>query len=224
MINIALDGPSGAGKSTIARAVASKYDYIYIDTGAMFRALAFKALRCGYDIKNDEEKIKSMLSQTTLDIQRRDGEQVVYVDGEDVTGFIRTPEISKGASDIAVIGFVRTWLLDTERNLASKYNCIMDGRDIGTAVLPDADVKIYLTASAEERAKRRMKELCEKGMNVSFEEVLSEMKYRDKQDSEREVAPLTKAADAIEADTTGLTFDESVNLIDDIIKKVVGNV
>jgi len=224
MINIALDGPSGAGKSTIARAVATRYNYIYIDTGAMFRALAWKAIGCGYDIKNDEESIKAMLAQTRLDIQRRGGEQVVYVDGKDVSGLIRTPEVSKGASDIAVIGFVRSWILKTERELASKYNCIMDGRDIGTAVLPDADVKIFLTASAEERAKRRLKELREKGTEVSFDEVLAEMKYRDKQDSEREIAPLTKADDAIEADTTGLSFEESVALVDNIIKRVVQDV
>ena len=224
MINIALDGPSGAGKSTIARAVASRYNYIYIDTGAMFRALAWKAINCGYDIKDDDCKIKAMLSGTILDIQRCDGEQVVYVDGKDVNGLIRTPEVSKGASDIAVKGFVREWLLKTERELASKYNCIMDGRDIGTAVLPDADVKIFLTASAEERANRRLKELLEKGVTVSFDEVLAEMKYRDKQDSEREIAPLTKADDAVEADTTGLSFEESVALIDNIIKRVVQDV
>jgi len=223
-IKIAIDGPAGAGKSTISKIVAKELDYIYIDTGAMFRSLAWKALKCGIEIKSEENKIEEMLQSTKLDISRINGEQVVYVDGQNVSGLIRTPEVSKAASDIAVIAAVRAWLLKTERELASKYNCIMDGRDIGTAVLPDADVKIFLTASAEERAARRHKELCEKGMNVAFEDVLSEMKYRDEQDMKRETAPLTQAPDATVADTTGLTFDESVKLVTGIIKKAVHDV
>jgi len=222
MINVALDGPSGAGKSTIARRASADFGFVYIDTGAMFRSLALKALNLGIDIKNDHGAVENMLSDTTLDIVRQDGEQNMILDGENVTSKIRTPEVSRGASDIAVIPFVRQWLLKTERELASKYDCIMDGRDIGTSVLPDAKVKIFLTASPEARAKRRMAELLEKGTEVSFEEVLAEMKYRDKQDAEREISPLKKADDAIVADTTELTFDESVELVSGIIRKVIG--
>ena len=221
MINVALDGPSGAGKSTIARRASADFGFVYIDTGAMFRSLALKALNLGIDIKNDHGAVENMLSDTTLDIVRQDGEQNMILDGENVTSKIRTPEVSRGASDIAVIPFVRQWLLRTERELASKYDCIMDGRDIGTSVLPDAKVKIFLTASPEARAKRRMAELLEKGTEVSFEEVLAEMKYRDKQDAEREISPLKKADDAIVADTTELTFDESVELVSGIIRKVI---
>ena len=218
MINIAIDGPSGAGKSSIAKAVSAKLGYLYIDTGAMFRSLAYKALSLGIDIPNEHDALNKMLSETTLSIERIDGTQHMILDDCDITDKIRTPEVSKAASDIAVIGFVRSWLLDLERSLAKKNNCIMDGRDIGTHVLPDADVKIFLTASAEVRAERRLKELNEKGIDVSFDEVLAEMKYRDKQDSEREVAPLKKADDAILADTSDKNFDESVELILDIIK------
>lgn len=219
MINIAIDGPSGAGKSTIARAVSEKLGYLYIDTGAMFRSLAYKAIKCGIDIKNEPSLLRDMLFSTTLSIERADGVQHMILDGEDITAFIRTPEVSKAASDIAVIDFVREWLLNLERSLAKKHNCIMDGRDIGTHVLPDANVKIFLTASAETRAKRRLKELQEKGIEISFEEVLADMKYRDKQDSERKVAPLKKADDAHLANTSDKTFDESVEYILGIIKR-----
>lgn len=222
MINIALDGPSGAGKSTIAKAVAKHFDFIYIDTGAMFRSLALKANELGIDIKSDPSAVENMLSSTSLDIERCDGQQQMILDGRNVTSLIRTPEVSKSASDIAVIPAVRQWLLKQERCFAEKYNCIMDGRDIGTSVLPNADVKIFLTASAEARAKRRLAELLEKGIEVSFDEVLCEMQYRDKQDSEREVSPLRKADDAICADTTLLNLEESISLVCDIIRKVTG--
>lgn len=218
MINIAIDGPSGAGKSSIAKAVSSRLGYLYIDTGAMFRSLAYRALSLGIDISNEHSKLKSMLEETSLTIERIDGTQHMFLDGCDITDKIRTPEVSKAASDIAVIDFIREWLLELERSLAKQNNCIMDGRDIGTNVLPNADVKIFLTASSEVRAERRLKELKEKGIETSFEEVLAEMKYRDKQDSEREVAPLKKADDAVLADTSDKTFDESVELILDIIK------
>ena len=145
----------------------------------------------------------------------------MMLDSEDVTGLIRTPEVSKGASDIAVIPFVRTWLLKTEREIASKYDCIMDGRDIGTSVLPDAVCKIFLTASAEKRAERRLKELLEKGIDTNFEKVLEEMKYRDEQDATREVSPLKMADDAHLADTSSLNLDESIDLVCDIIRKVI---
>lgn len=220
MINVALDGPSGAGKSTIAREAAKIFDFTYIDTGAMFRSLAFKALRENINIKSEEGKVEAMLQNTTLDIARMDDGQHMILDGRDITGFIRTPEVSKAASDIAIIPFVRQWLLEAERGVASKCNCIMDGRDIGTSVLPDADVKIFLTASPEARAKRRLAELKEKGIDVSYDEVLAEMKYRDKQDSDRAVSPLKMADDAILADTTELDLQESIALVCDIIRKV----
>lgn len=219
MINIAIDGPSGAGKSTIARAVSGKLGFLYIDTGAMFRSLAYKAVKNGIDIANEHDSLKSMLSGTTLTIERIDGVQHMILDGEDITDFIRTPEVSKAASDIAVIDFVRGWLLELERSLAQKNDCIMDGRDIGTHVLPDAKVKIFLTASSEVRAKRRLAELKEKGIDISYDEVLNDMKYRDKQDSERKVAPLKMADDAHLADTSDKSFDESVEYILDIIKR-----
>ena len=221
MINVALDGPSGAGKSTIAKAVAKRFEFIYIDTGAMFRSLALKCIEQGIDIKANPAAVEAMLQNTVLDIGRDDGQQLMFLDGKNVTSLIRTPEVSKAASDIAVIPVVRQWLLETEREFAAKYDGIMDGRDIGTSVLPNADVKVFLTASAEARAKRRLAELVEKGVEVSFDEVLAEMKYRDKQDSEREVSPLRKADDAIEADTTLLTLEESIALVCDIIRKVI---
>ncbi len=221
MINIALDGPSGAGKSTIARAVAKAFGFTYIDTGAMFRSLGLKAVRLGIDIKNQTGRIENMLLGTTLDISRVGDEQHMILDGEDVTSLIRTPEVSKAASDIAVIPSVRTWLLSAERSIASRCDCIMDGRDIGTSVLPDAEVKIFLTASPEARAQRRLLELEEKGINTSFEEVLAEMKYRDKQDAGREVSPLKMADDAILADTTELDLDGSIELVSSIVRKAL---
>ena len=221
MINVALDGPSGAGKSTIAKKAAEVFDFVYIDTGAMFRSLALKAIGEGIDVGTNHALVISMLSHTTLDIKRADGQQRMILDGTDVTDRIRTPEVSQAASDIAVIPEVREWILKVERNLAAKYDCIMDGRDIGTSVLPDADVKIFLTASPEARAERRYKELCEKGIDTSFDDVLAEMKYRDKQDSEREISPLKKADDAQIADTTELNLEESVELICGIIRKVI---
>lgn len=221
MINVALDGPSGAGKSTIAREAARVFDFTYIDTGAMFRSLALKALEQGIDIKSDRDAVEAMLSGTSLDIERAGDAQHMILDSRDVTSLIRTPEVSKAASDIAVIPAVREWLLAQERALAARHNCIMDGRDIGTSVLPDADVKIFLTASAEARAARRHAELVQKGSAVSYDEVLSEMKYRDMQDSTREVSPLRQADDAILADTTELNLEESVSLVCDIIRKVI---
>lgn len=221
MINVAIDGPSGAGKSSIARTVSQKLGFLYIDTGAMFRSLAWKALSLGIDIANEHARLEDMLLSTGLSIRLIDDIQHMIVDGDDITDLIRTPEVSKAASDIAAIGFVRSWLLDRERTLARENNCIMDGRDIGTAVLPDADVKIFLTASPEARAERRLKELREKGIDVSFDKLLEDMKYRDKQDSMREVAPLRQADDAVLVDTTDKNFDESVEVIYSIIKKVI---
>ncbi len=222
MISVAIDGPSGAGKSTVSKALSKKMGFIYIDTGAMYRTLAYKAISNNIDI-SDVESVKTMLSDIRLDIRHFDDGQHMFADGVDVTGFIRTPEVSMGASAISAIPSVRQWLLDTQRSFASSNNCIMDGRDIGTVVLPDATVKIFLTASAENRAKRRYKELVEKGENVSFEEVLSDMQLRDKNDSSRECAPLALADDAICVDTSELTFEETVEKIQKLITDKVGN-
>ncbi len=221
MINVAIDGPSGAGKSSISKIVAKRLGYIYMDTGAMYRSLAYKAIQNGIDIKNNHADVIKMLDNTTLEIRHGEDKQLMFVDGNDVTDYIRTPEVSIGASDIAVIPEVRKWLLEKQKSFALKNNCIMDGRDIGTCVLPDAQVKIFLTASCEARAQRRLKELLEKGENVTFEEVLEDMKYRDKNDSSRDVAPLKAADDAVIADTSNLDFDSSVELIVKIINEKV---
>ena len=219
MINVAIDGPSGAGKSTISRAIAAQLGYLYIDTGAMYRSLAYKALYSNIDIKNCHDRICEMLDGTSLDLIYKDGEQRMMLDSADVTDFIRTPAVSLGASDIAAIPAVRQWLLDLQRNLAKKNNCLMDGRDIGTSVLPDANVKIFLTASVEARAKRRFDELLAKGEKVTYDEVLSDMIVRDENDSKRECSPLKKADDAVVVDTSNLNFDESVSAIKEIIAK-----
>lgn len=222
MINVAIDGPAGAGKSTIAKRIAGDMEYLYIDTGAMYRTLAYKAIKNGIEIK-DEQSVIAMLSDTKLDIVYSGGMQRMLADGADVTDFIRTPEVSAGASDISAIPFVRKWLLDTQRSLAENNNCLMDGRDIGTVVLPDADVKIFLTASPETRAQRRFDELKEKGIDVTYQKVLEDMKERDKNDSTRACAPLRQADDAVFVDTSSLTFEESVSLIKQIISDKVGN-
>ena len=222
MINVAIDGPSGAGKSTISRAIAKELGYIYIDTGAMYRSLAYKALSLNIDIKESEEEILKMLGSTTLDIVYKNGEQRMMLDGNDVSDFIRTPLVSLGASAISAIPGVRIWLLDLQRNLAANNNCLMDGRDIGTSVLPDANVKIFLTASPEARAKRRYDELLEKGENVTFEEVFNDMVTRDKNDSTRKCSPLKKADDAVVVDTSELNFEESVMAIKAVIAEKDG--
>ncbi len=222
MINVAIDGPAGAGKSTIAKRIAGDMEYLYIDTGAMYRTLAYKAIKNGIEIKN-EQSVTAMLSDTKLDIVYSDGMQRMLADGIDVTDYIRTPEVSAGASDISAIPFVRKWLLDAQRSLAERNNCLMDGRDIGTVVLPDADVKIFLTASPETRAQRRFDELKEKGLDVTYQKVLADMKERDKNDSTRACAPLRQADDAVLVDTSSLTFEESVSLIKKIISDKVGS-
>lgn len=222
MINIAIDGPSGAGKSTVSKAVAKRFGYIYIDTGAMYRTLAYKAISLGIDISSQTDKIEKMLADTVVDIRHAEDGQHMYADGNDVTGFIRTPEVSMGASAISAIPFVRSWLLDMQRSFARENNCIMDGRDIGTVVLPDAQVKIFLTASSEARAKRRYDELLEKGQNVTFDNVLADMIKRDEDDTNRACAPLAAADDAVIVDSGDITFDETVDKIADIINKKFG--
>lgn len=226
MINVAVDGPAGAGKSSVARIVSKELGYLYIDTGAMYRTLAYKAIKNGIDIKNDDKAVLSMLEDTEMNIRYIDGEQRMLIDGEDVTAFIRTPEVSAGASDIAAIPEVRTWLLDCQRDLAHNNNCIMDGRDIGTNILPNAQVKIFLTASVEARAKRRYDELIQNGQDVIYEKIKEDIIKRDKNDTTRACAPLKMAPDAVLADTSSLDMAESVELVKRIIaeKAARGNV
>lgn len=216
-INIAIDGPSGAGKSTLARLIAKKMGYVYIDTGAMYRAAALKMINLGIDVKNDADGVIKAISDTDIEISHLDDGQHIFLDKKDVTSLIRTPDVSMGASAVATIKEVRLKLVEMQRKIAQKCNCIMDGRDIGTYVLPDADIKIFLTASAEERAKRRYAELLEKGESVSYDEVLADMIKRDKNDSERTFAPLKAASDSIKVDTSKIDLDESVRLIEGII-------
>lgn len=217
-INIALDGPSGAGKSTIAKMLAKKMEYVYVDTGALYRSIALYMLRSGVDINNDNA-VAEKLPQVDVKLSYENGAQHVLLCSEDVSDKIRTPEVSMGASRVSAIPAVRQFLFDLQKTIAKENNIIMDGRDIGTVVLPNADVKIFLTASAEERANRRFKELSEKGDTSTYEEVLADINRRDYNDTHREVAPLKKADDAIEVDTTNLTLEESANAIYEIISK-----
>lgn len=217
-IKIAIDGPAGAGKSTISKIIAQNLDYVYIDTGAMYRTVAFAALRKGIDTKKADEVCK-ILDELEINIDYVDGVQQIYLGGENVSDKIRTPEVSVSASDVAVIPEVRLKLVEIQRCLAETKNVIMDGRDIGTYVLPNADVKIFLTATVEERAKRRYDELVEKGVECTYEEVKKDMEYRDKNDSEREFAPLKAADNSIIIDTTGFSQEKSVEILTETIIK-----
>lgn len=215
-INCALDGPSGAGKSTIARAVAKKLGYIYVDTGALYRSIGLYAVRSGVDTKSAEEVVP-LLGSITVELKYTDGEQRVILNGEDVSGLIRTNEISMAASNVSAIPQVREFLLSLQRDIAEKNNIVMDGRDIGTVILPEAQVKIFMTASAEERAKRRHRELLEKGTEISYEEVLKDINQRDYNDSHRDAAPLKQAQDACLLDTSNMGIDEAVEAVCRII-------
>lgn len=218
MINVAIDGPAGAGKSSISRKAAQKLGYIYVDTGALYRTVGLKFSICGADTSLDCD-IEKILADTLVDIKFVNGEQRVFLDGRDVSDDIRTPKASMMASAVSAKPQVRAFLLEMQRKLARENNVIMDGRDIGTVVLPDATVKIYLTASAEVRANRRLKELLEKGEKVTFKEVYDDMVKRDYNDMHREIAPLKKAEDAVVADTSDCSFDESVELVLQIVKE-----
>lgn len=220
--NIAIDGPSGAGKSTLARLISERLGYLYIDTGAMYRAAALKMINLGIDIKNDTASVVKAISDTDIRLSHIGGSQHIFLDGKDVTDFIRTGEVSMGASAVAAIKQVRLKLVELQRKIAENNNCIMDGRDIGTFVLPNADIKIFLTASAEKRAQRRYAELLEKGSDASYDEVLADMIERDKNDSERSFAPLKEAPDSIRVDTSDVDLDGSVKLIEDIILSRLG--
>ncbi len=212
MTKIAIDGPAGAGKSSISKKVAKALGYIYIDTGAMYRTVGLKAVSCGIDTK-DSEGVASILPTLNIDIRHEGVEQHIFLDGENVSDQIRTPEISMAASNVSAIPAVRVALVDLQRKLAENHDVVMDGRDIGSFVLPDAEVKIFLTASVDARAERRYKELLEKGETVDFEAVREDMILRDKQDSTRAVSPLVVADGATVIDTSKLNFEESVNAV-----------
>ncbi len=216
MISIAIDGPSGAGKSTISRTVAEKLGYLYVDTGALYRTIGLYVLRKGGDPKN-EQQVEALLPELKVDMGYENGIQQMFLLGENVTDQIRTPEVSMAASGVSAHSCVRAYLLELQRRLARENNVIMDGRDIGTVVLPKADVKIFLTASSEVRAKRRFDELTAKGENTTFEKVLEDVEKRDYADIHRAISPLVQAEDAIVADTSQLNFEESVALIQKII-------
>ncbi|MBO4897085.1 MAG: (d)CMP kinase [Clostridia bacterium] len=217
IINIAIDGPAGAGKSTISKEISKEMHYLYIDTGAMFRAVAYYVLSHGGDTESSKS-VNSMLDDIDIDLRQKDGAITVYLNGEDVSSLIRTPEVSRGASDVGTIPEVREKLLQMQRKIASEQSVVMDGRDIGSHVLPNAQVKIFLTADVAIRARRRLAELVQKGENVTFDEVLKDMKFRDKNDSERAIAPLCKADDAIEIDTTHLTLPQSIEAVKKAVK------
>lgn len=216
MINIAIDGPAGAGKSTIAKAVANDLDIVYLDTGAMYRATAYYAMKQGIDVK-DEEKISKMFENFDMDIRHENGVQHVYVNGEDTTPFLREHCMSKASSDISALPCVRYKMVDLQREFAKNHDVVIDGRDIGTFVLPDANCKFYLTATAEERASRRYKELIEKGESVEYEKILQDIITRDYNDSHREVAPLKQAKDAEFVDTTNMSIDDVVNHVKEVV-------
>jgi CMP/dCMP kinase len=216
---IAIDGPSGAGKSTIARAAASDYGFIYVDTGAIYRTVGLAAFNNELD-RRDETAVAAILPELNIEMKySAEGEQRMYLNGTDVSKEIRRPEISICASDVAALPAVRAFLLELQRKMARENSVIMDGRDIGTVVLPDAELKIFLTASAEARAQRRMLELENKGIKSSFEEVLRDIEYRDAQDSGRAAAPLKRADDAVEIDTSSINFDESLKLVESVIEQ-----
>ena len=220
IINVAIDGPAGAGKSTVSRAAAKALGYIYVDTGALYRAVGVNALRNGIDTK-DKFAVASTLSSISVDLVFENGEQKVLLNGENVSDEIRTPPASMAASDVSAVPEVRAFLFDLQRDIAKRNNCLMDGRDIGTVVLPDAQVKIFLTASPEERATRRYKELIEKGSKVEYKEVLDDLIQRDYNDSHREIAPLKPAEDGVILDTTGMNLEESINAIIEIVKEKI---
>lgn len=218
MINIAIDGPAGAGKSSIAKAVSKELGYIYVDTGALYRTVGLNALRLGKDTKNAEDVIAT-LDGLKVSLRFVNNEQRVFLGEEDVSTAIRQNEVSMAASNVSAIPRVREFLFDLQRDIAKANNCIMDGRDIGTVVLPNAQIKIFLTASPEARADRRYKELVEKGQQVDYNKILEEIKERDYQDSHREIAPLKQAEDAVLVDSTELNLPQTIDYMLNIIKE-----
>ena len=219
MINIAIDGPSGAGKSTVAKALAKKLGYIYVDTGALYRAIGLYVRRAGV-LPEDSAGVIALLPEIDVRLAYENGEQKVLLSGEDVGSLIRTNEISAYASKVSAILEVRTFLLELQRDMARKNNVIMDGRDIGTVILPDADVKIFMTASPEARIRRRYEELLASGQSVTLEEVAAAVRERDKNDSTRKVAPAIPAADAVFVDNSG-TFENTLSNVISIIEEKI---
>ena len=217
-ISVAIDGPSGAGKSTVARAVAARMGYVYVDTGAMYRAIGLAVYRRGL-AGEDTAGIIASLPTVDISLAYQDGMQHVLLNGEDVSEAIRTPEISQYASKVSAVPEVRRFLLDVQRDMAKNSNILMDGRDIGTVILPDAPVKIFLTASAKTRAERRYRELKEKGQQVTLEGVLADIQARDRQDTTRAVAPLRQADDAVLLDTSALDLEQSIAAVLRIIRE-----
>ncbi|MBR3438508.1 MAG: (d)CMP kinase [Clostridia bacterium] len=218
VINVAVDGPAGAGKSSVSRLAAKALGFVYVDTGALYRAVGVNALRKNVDTR-DKQAVAATLGDVKVDLVFEDGEQKVLLNGEDVSKEIRTPPASMAASDVSAVPEVRAFLFDLQRDIAKRTSCIMDGRDIGTVVLPDAQVKIFLTASPEERAKRRCLELEQKGTPQKYEDVLAEINERDYNDSHREIAPLKPAEDSVLVDTTTLTIEEAVASIINTVKE-----
>lgn len=217
MFNIAIDGPAGAGKSSIARAAAANLGFLYVDTGALYRTVALGVLERGLTAE-DADDIIALLPELDVSMGFVDGEQRVFLNGEDVSEAIRRPEVSAAASTVSAIPAVRTFLFDLQRDMAKTNNVLMDGRDIGTVVLPDAQLKIFLTATPEERARRRYEQLKEKG-GITYEEVLRDINQRDYQDTHRDIAPLKQAEDAVLLDTTHMSFDEVVETIETMAKE-----
>ena len=217
-INVAVDGPAGAGKSTLAKAAAKELGFIYVDTGALYRSIAYYVIRKGADPKSAEQVIP-LLDEIRPELRYIDGVQHVFVNGEDVSDYIRTPEISMGASGVSAIPQARTFLFKLQKNIAAENDIIMDGRDIGTVVLPDAQVKIYLTASDKVRADRRYKELCEKGQAPSYDEVLADIRQRDYNDMNRDISPLRQAEDAVLLDTSEDTPEQALRRLVSLIKE-----
>ena len=220
MYSIAIDGPSGAGKSSVAKAVAARLGFLYVDTGAIYRTVGVFAKRNGID-PHDEDTLSKNFDKIDIELKWVDGTQHVFLSGDDVSDEIRTPEMSMYASAVSALGKVRAFLLEMQRDFAKKNNVIMDGRDIGTVVLPDADVKIFMFASSEARAKRRYKELVEKGKDVNYEDVLSDMITRDKNDSSRALAPCVPAEDAVMLDNSDLSLEENIEKVLEIINEKI---
>lgn len=217
-LKIALDGPSGSGKSTIAKKLSKKLDILYLDTGAMYRATALKALKLNVDTF-DEKGVSGFINDLDLEIKYENGSQQTYLDGENVSDKIREPQVSMAASNISSLKCVRLKMVEMQRKIASSTSCVLDGRDIGSYVLPDADYKFYITASVDVRAQRRFKELTEKGFKVDFEKLKKEIEERDYNDSHRDFAPLVQAKDAIFIDTSNMDIDGVINAVMSHIKK-----
>ena len=216
-MKVAIDGPAGAGKTYIAKAVAKNLDFVYVDTGALYRGIGLFMLRNGVEPDN-KEAVLPLLPQIKEEIRHENGEQRVFLNGEDITGLIRTEEISKAASDVSAIAEVRAFLYRTQRDIAENNNVVMDGRDIGTVILPDAELKLFMTASPEVRAKRRKAQLAEKGIDASYEEILADIIQRDYNDSHREASPLKMAEDGVLIDNSEMSIEENIEKVEELIK------